>query len=74
LEQDADPTTSLLGGGPTSTNLEDDTEGCDDVRVGSRVLDDDEEEEEEVPLIRKNSHSSRSSDIPMHALSGLVSL
>jgi hypothetical protein len=38
------------------------------------VLDEDEEEEEEeIPLICKNS-SSRSSDIPMQALSGLVSL
>jgi hypothetical protein len=75
LEEDADPSTSLLGGGPASTNLEDDTEGCDDVRVGGRVLDEDEEEEEEeVPLICKNSHNNRSSDIPMQALSGLVSL
>jgi hypothetical protein len=33
------------------------------------VLDEDEEEEEEeVPLIRKNSRNSRSSDIPMQAL------
>jgi hypothetical protein len=75
LELDADPTTSILGGGPTSTNLEDDIGGYDGVRVGGRVLDEDEEEEEEeIPLIRKNSHSSRSSDILMQALSGLVSL
>jgi hypothetical protein len=33
-----------------------------------------EEEEEEIPLIRKNSRRSRRSDIPMQALSGLVSL
>jgi hypothetical protein len=38
------------------------------------VLDEDDEEEEEIPLIRKNSRRSRSSDIPMQALSGLVSL
>jgi hypothetical protein len=39
------------------------------------VLDDDEEEEEEeVPLIRKNTRRSRSSDIRMQALSGLVNL
>jgi hypothetical protein len=39
------------------------------------VLDEDEEEgEEEVPLIRKNNRRSRSSDIPMQALSALVSL
>jgi hypothetical protein len=75
LELDADPTTSILGGGPVSTNLEDDIGGCDGVRVGVRVLDEDEkEEEEEIPLIRKNSRSSMSSDIPMQALSGLVSL
>jgi hypothetical protein len=74
LEQDAGPLTSLLGGGPTSTTLEDDIGGCDDARVFGCVLDEDEEEEEEeIPLIRKNSHR-RSSDIPMHALSGLVSL
>jgi hypothetical protein len=60
---------------PTSTNLEDDIGGYDGVRVGGRVLDEDEEEEEEeIPLIRKNSRNSRSSDIPMQALSGLVSL
>jgi hypothetical protein len=39
------------------------------------VLDEDEEEEEEeIPLIRKNSHHSRSNGIPMQALSELVSL
>jgi hypothetical protein len=39
------------------------------------VLDEDEEEEEEeISLIRKNSHRSTSSDIPMQALAGLVSL
>jgi hypothetical protein len=75
LELDVDPTTSVLGSGPASTVLEDDIGGCDGVRVGGRVLDEDEEEEEEeVPLIRKNRRSSRSSDIPMQALSGLVSL
>jgi hypothetical protein len=43
--------------------------------VGGHVLDEGEEEEEEVvPLIRKNSRSHNSSDTPMHALSGLVSL
>jgi hypothetical protein len=73
LELDADPTTSVLGGGLASTNLEDDIGGCDGVRVGGRGLDEDEEEEE-VPLIRKNSRSSRSSDITMQALSGLVSV
>jgi hypothetical protein len=38
------------------------------------VLDEDEEEEEEVPLICKNSRRHRGSDIPMQALSALVSL
>jgi hypothetical protein len=72
LEQDGDPTTSLLGGGPASTNFEDVIGGCDDVKVGGRVLDEDEEEEEEeVPLIHNNIRNSRSSDIPMQALSGL---
>jgi hypothetical protein len=73
LELDVDPTTSLLGGGSASTNLEDNIRGCDDVRFGGHVLDEDDEEEK-VPLIRKNSRSSRSSDFPMQALSGLVSL
>jgi hypothetical protein len=67
LELDADPTTSILDGGPTSTNLEDDIGDCDGVRVGGRVLGEDEEEEE-VPFIRKNNHISRSSDIPLQAL------
>ena len=35
---------------------------------------DEEEEEEEIPLIHKNNRHSRSSDILMQALSGLVSL
>jgi hypothetical protein len=75
LELGADPTASVLGGGLASTNLDDDIEDCAGVRVGGRVLDEDEEEEEEiVPLIRKNSHSHSSNDIPMQALSGLVSL
>jgi hypothetical protein len=42
LEQDAGPSTSLLGDGPTSTTLEDDIRGCDDARVGDCVLDEDE--------------------------------
>jgi hypothetical protein len=75
LEQDAGPSTLLLGDGPVSTILEDDVRGCHDAQVGGCVLDEDEEEEEEeVPLIRKNSRRSRSSDIPMQALSTLVSL
>jgi hypothetical protein len=74
LEQDVDPLTSL-GCGPTGTTIEDNIGGCDDARVGGRVIDEDEEEEEEeIPLIRKNSRSNRRSDIPMLALSGLVSL
>ena len=63
MEQDADPLTSLLGGGPASTTLKDDIGGCDDARVGGRVLDEEEEEEEEIPLICKNS---RNSDILMY--------
>jgi hypothetical protein len=66
LEQDAGPSTSLLGGGLESTTLEDDIRGCDDAQVGGCVLDEDKEKkEEEIPFIRKNSHSSRSSDILM---------
>jgi hypothetical protein len=75
LEQHAGPSTLLLGNGPVSTILEDDVRGCDDARVVGGVLDEDEEEEEEeVLLIRKNSRRNRSSDIPMQALSALVSL
>jgi hypothetical protein len=58
-----------------STTLEDDVRGCDDAKVGGYVFDEDEEEEEEeIPLICKNNHHIRSSDIPTQALSGLVSL
>jgi hypothetical protein len=75
LELGADPTALGLGGGPASTNLEDDIEDCAGVRVGGRVLDEDEEEEDEVsPLIRKKILNHSNSDIPMHVLSGLVSL
>jgi hypothetical protein len=50
LEQDAGPSTLLLGDGPVSTILEDDVRGCDDARFGGYVLDEDEEDkEEEVP-------------------------
>jgi hypothetical protein len=35
LEQDAGPSTSLLGDGPVSTTLKDDIRGCDDARVSS---------------------------------------
>jgi hypothetical protein len=38
------------------------------------VLDEEEEEEEEIPLIRKNSRRHRVSNIPIQALSALVSL
>ena len=73
LEQDAGPSTSLLGGGPTSTTLKDNIRGCDDARISSCVLDEDkEEEEEEIPLICKNSRISRSSDILTQALSDLL--
>lgn len=75
LEQDAGPSTLFLGDGLVSTILEDNVRGCDDVRVAGSVLDgEEEEEEEEIPLIRKNSHHNRGSDIPMQALSTLVSL
>jgi hypothetical protein len=75
LEQGADSTISVLGGGSVSANLEDDIENCGGARVGGRVLDEDEEDEEEVlPLVRKNSRSNNSDDVPIQALSGLVSL
>jgi hypothetical protein len=48
-----------------STTPEDDVRGRDDARAGGCALDEEEEEEEEIPLIRKNSCRSRSSDIPM---------
>ena len=58
-----------------STILEDNVRGCDDARVVGSVLDEDEEdEEEEVLLIHKNRHRNRGNDIPMQALSALVSL
>jgi hypothetical protein len=75
LEQDAGPSILFLGDGPMSTILEDNVRGCDDAWVAGGVLDEDEEEEEEeVSLIRKNSYHNRGSDIPMQALSALVSL
>jgi hypothetical protein len=74
LEQDVAPSTLFLGDGLVSTILEDNVRGCDDARVARSVLDEDEEEEEEVPLICKNSHRNKGNDIPMHALSALVSL
>jgi hypothetical protein len=74
LEQDAGPSTLFLGDGPESTILKDNVEGCDDVRVAGDALDEDEEEEEEIPLIRKNRRRNRGNDIPMQALSTLVSL
>jgi hypothetical protein len=75
LELGADSAILVLGGGSTSANLKDDIENCDGARVGGRVFDEDEEDEEEVPpLIRKNSRSKNSDDVPIQALSGLVSL
>ena len=77
LEQDAGPSTLLLGDGPASAILEDNAEGCDDAQATSGMLDE-EEEEEEIPLIRKNSRHYRGidggSDIPTQALSALISL
>jgi hypothetical protein len=64
----------FLSDGLTSTILEDNAEGCDDVQVADGMLDEEEEEEEEIPLIRKNSRRNRGSDIPIQALSALVSL
>jgi hypothetical protein len=75
LELGTDSTISVLGDGLASANLEDDIENYDCARVGGRVLDEDEEDEEEVlPLIHKNSRSNISDDVPIQALSGLVSL
>lgn len=75
LEQDASPSTLFLDDALVSTIPEDNVRGCDDARVAGSVLDEDEEEEEEdVPLIRKNSRHNRGIDIPMQALSALVSL
>jgi hypothetical protein len=72
LEQDADPSTLFLGDGPVGTILEGNAGGCDDAQAAGGVLD--EEEDEEIPLIRKNNHSHRVSNIPIQALSALVSL
>jgi hypothetical protein len=75
LELGADSTAPVLGGGPTSANLEDDIESCGGTRVSGRVSNKDEEDEEEVsPLIRKNCRSKNSDDVPIQALSGLVNL
>jgi hypothetical protein len=75
LELGTDSTPFVLDDGSTSANLENDIENCDGARVGGHVLDEDEEEEEEVvPMILKNSRSNSSNDVPIQALSGLVSL
>jgi hypothetical protein len=71
LEQDPGPSTLFLGDGPASTIPEDNARGCDDAHAASGVLD---EEEEEIPLIRKNNRRHRVSNIPIQALSVLVSL
>lgn len=47
---------------------------CDDAQVAGGVLHEEEEEEEEIPLICKNSCRHKVSDIPIQALSALVSL
>jgi hypothetical protein len=74
LEQDAGPSTLFLGDGPASTIHEDNAGGCDDTQAADSVPDEEEEEEEEIPLIHKNSRHHRVSDIPIQALSALVSL
>jgi hypothetical protein len=79
LEQDAGPSSLFLGDGPASAIPKDNAKGCDDAQaVGCMLDEEEEEEEEEIPLIRKNSHhyrgSDEGSDIPMQALSALVSL
>jgi hypothetical protein len=75
LEQDVSPSTLFLCDGPASTILEDNVGGCDDAQVADGVLDEEEEEEEEeIPLIRKNSRRHRVNDIPIQALSALISL
>jgi hypothetical protein len=78
LELRADSAAPILGGDPTSANLEDDIENCGGTRVGGRVSDEDEEDEEDEeevpPLVRKNHRSKNSNDVPIQALSGLVNL
>jgi hypothetical protein len=73
-EQDVGPSTLFLHDGPANTILKDSAGGCDDAQAAGDVLDEEEEEEEEIPLIRKNSRRHRVSDIPIQALSALVSL
>jgi hypothetical protein len=75
LELGADYTAPVPLGGSTSANLKDDIESRGGTRVGGRVFDEDEEDEEEVsPLIRKNCRSRNNDNVPIQALSGLVSL
>jgi hypothetical protein len=79
LDQDAGPSTSILGDGLVDAIPEVNAEGCDDAQAtGVFGEDEEEEEEEEISLIRKNSRHYRGSDggsdIPSQSLSALVSL
>jgi hypothetical protein len=61
--------------GPSTLFPKDNSRGCDEAQAAGGVLDEEEEEEEEeISLIRKNSRHYRGSDIPVQALSALVSL
>jgi hypothetical protein len=69
LEQDAGRSTLFLGDGPMGTIPKDNARGCDDAQAAGGVPNEEEEEEgEEIPLIRKNSHRHRDSDIHVQAL------
>jgi hypothetical protein len=62
LDQDAGPSSSILGDGMVDAIPKVNAEGCDDAQAAGSVFDEDEEEEEEISLIRKNSRHYRGSD------------
>jgi hypothetical protein len=77
LELEANYAAPDLGGDPASADLEDDIESCGGIRAGGRVSEEEEVEEDEEdvpPLVHRNCRSKASNDVPIKALSGLVSL
>jgi hypothetical protein len=78
LELEADSAAPDLGGDPASADLEDDIESCGGIRAGRHVSEEEEVEEEDgedvPPLVCRNRRSKASNDVPIQALSGLVSL
>jgi hypothetical protein len=77
LELEVDSAALDLGGDSASADLEDDIESCGGIRAGGHVSEEeevDEGEEDVPPLVRRNHCSKASNNVPIQALSRLVSL